>query len=113
LLKGDPFAKFRASSLFEKSRKFYPPGWTTDDRVADPKFVGLTPDRQTPCDLRLQAGSLAIDAGLPIPVEWLDPLRESGGARPDAGALPHGAYAWGVGIGGRIPLFGEARGAKR
>ena len=106
LLKGDPFAKFRASKLFEASRAVYPPGWTTNDRVADPKFVSLTPDRQALCDLRLQAGSPAIDAGLPIPAEWPDPLRESDAAQPDAGALPHGAEAWGVGIGGRIPLFG-------
>jgi hypothetical protein len=59
-----------------------------------------------PCELRLQAGSPAIDAGLPIPAEWPDPLRESGDAKPDSGALPHGTEAWGVGVHGRIPLFG-------
>ena len=111
LLKADPFAKFRASKLFELSKSVYPPGWTTEDRVADPKFVSLTPDRFAPADLRLQAGSPAIDAGLPIPAEWPDPLRERGDTRPDAGALPHGTEAWGVGIRSRIPLFGvkEAR----
>jgi hypothetical protein len=119
LLKDDPFAKFRASKLFDESVKVYGPGWTTNDRVADPKFVSLTAGRSAqpagriaaPCDLRLQAGSPAIDFGLTIPEEWPDPLRESGDARPDAGALPRGVDAWGVGVRGRIPLFGgkEAR----
>jgi hypothetical protein len=111
LMKGDPFAKFRSSKLFDESRKVYRPGWTTDDRVADPRFVNLTADRHASCDLRLQPGSPAIDAGLPIPAEWPDPLRETSGASPDSGALPQGADVWGVGIGGRIPLFGgkEAR----
>ncbi len=36
-----PFAKFRASPLFKASREVYAPGWTTDDAVADPKFVRL------------------------------------------------------------------------
>ena len=42
LKKADPFAKLRASALFKDSRKFYEPGWTTNDVVADPKFVKLT-----------------------------------------------------------------------
>ena len=107
LLKAEHFAKFRASKLFDESCKVYGPGWTTNDQVADPKFVALTPDWQAPCDLRLQAGSPAIDAGLPIPAEWPDPLRESGESKPDSGALPQGAEAWGVGVHGRIPLFGD------
>src|SRR5207253_2134283 len=40
-LKGDPFAKFRASALFADSKNRYAPGWTTHDRVADPRFVKL------------------------------------------------------------------------
>ena len=108
-LKVEPFAKFRASPLFAASRERYEPGFTTHDRVADPKFVRLTADGQMPDDLRLQAGSPAIDAGLPIPGEWPDPLRQTDQAGPDSGALPHGAENWGVGIGGRIPLFGKAR----
>jgi hypothetical protein len=105
-LTGDPFAKFRASRLFEESRKVYPPGWTSDDRVADPKFISLAADGGQPADLRLRSDSPAINSGLPIPVEWADPLRESDRGQPDIGALPHGADPWGVGIDGRIPLFG-------
>jgi hypothetical protein len=44
---------------------------------------------------------------LPIPAEWPDPLRDSDEGQPDIGALPHGAEPWGVGIDGRIPLFGD------
>jgi hypothetical protein len=112
-LQRDVFAKFRASPLFEESRKAYAPGWTTHDRVSDPKFVRLASDRSAPADVRLLADSPAVNGGLPIPAEWLDPLRDSDRAEPDSGALPHGAQLWGVGVGGRIPLFGESRGAAR
>jgi hypothetical protein len=108
VLKADPFAKFRASKLFDESRKVYGPGWTTNDRVADPKFVRLPADRREPCDLRLQADSPAIDFGQPLPAEWPDPLRELDAGEPDSGALPLGAAASGVGIRGRIPLFGTS-----
>ena len=111
LLKEDPFAKFRASKLFDESRKVYGPGWTTNDRVADPKFIRLSSERQAPCDLRLQAGSPAIDTGLPINADWPDPLRAADSGQPDAGALPLGVEVWSAGARGRIPLFGgkEAR----
>src|SRR5206468_1429547 len=90
-LTGDPFAKFRASPLFVGSQQYFPPGWTTLDRVADPKFVSL------PDDLRLQPGSPAIDAGQPVPPEWPDPLRDADQGLPDIGTLPLGAVPWGVG----------------
>lgn len=102
-LTGDPFAEFRASPLFVGSQQFFPPGWTTLDRVADPKFVSLSDD------LRLQSGSPAIDAGQPVPSEWPDPLRDADQGQPDIGALPLGAAPWGVGVDGRIPLFGERK----
>ncbi len=107
MLDRDPFAKFRASPLFEDSRIHYEPGWTTNDRFADPRFVRLETDGAEGTDLRLQDKSPAIDAGVPIPAEWPDPLREADPARPDLGALPYGAKPWGVGIGGRLPLFHE------
>src|SRR5262249_58851079 len=50
--KANPFAKFRASPLFKASREFYEPGWTTNDLVADPKFVKLA-DVNEASDLRL------------------------------------------------------------
>jgi hypothetical protein len=99
---GDPFAKFRASAIFATSRKFYEPGLSTQDRVADPKFVHV------PDDLRPQAGSAAVGSGQPLPAEWPDPLRPSDAKAPDIGALPLGAQPWGVGIDGRIPLFGTS-----
>lgn len=108
-LKGDPFAKFRAVALFKESRKFHEPGWTTHDRVADPKFIKFTGDEPTP-DMRLGTGSPAIDAGQPTPKDWPDPLRDADKGAPDIGALPLGTAAWGVGVDGRVPLFGQAAG---
>jgi hypothetical protein len=97
---GDLFAKVRASPLFAESQRHYAPGWTTHDRVADPRFESLR-------TLRLEAGSPAVNSGQPLPPEWPDPLRAADAGAPDIGALPLGATAWGVGIDGRIPLTGE------
>ncbi len=108
-LKGDPFAKFRASPQFAGSKKFYEAGLTTHDRVADPLFVSYSTNLTSPADLRLQPGSAAINAGQPVPAEWPDPLRAADKDAPDSGALPLGAQPWGVGVEGRIPLFGEIR----
>jgi hypothetical protein len=104
--KGKPFAKFQASPLFAASRKHYEPGWTTQDRVADPRFVKLSFTGAS--DLRLQADSPAVDAGIAVPRDWPDPLRDADKGAPDIGTLPLGADAWGVGVDGRIPLFGGA-----
>jgi hypothetical protein len=112
-VKGDVFAKFRASSLFTDSRKRYEPGWTTHDRLADPKFTLLPSDETLPADLRLQAGSPAINAGQKLPAEWPDPLRAADKDEPDIGVLPVGAQPWGVGVNGRIPLFGGPTTASR
>lgn len=108
-LKGDQFAKFRTSKLFEDSRRVYEPGWTTQDRIADPKFVELFADDASRTDLRLQSDSPAINAGLPLPAEWPDPLRDADPQQPDIGALPHDSKGWGVGIEGRIGVTGARR----
>jgi hypothetical protein len=105
MLDRDVFAKFRASPLFASSRQRYEPGWTMQDQVADPKFVKLA-EEALAADLRLRADSPAIDAGVPIPEDWPDPLRDADDGAPDLGVLPHGSQPWGVGIDGRIPLFG-------
>ena len=107
MLERDPLVAFKASPLFEKSRKRYEPGWTTHDRVADPKFVGPPTDGPAQTDLRLRADSPAIDAGLPIVAEFPDPLRSADSGEPDVGALPLGLKPWGVGVDGRVPLFGD------
>ena len=106
-LTADPFAKFRASPLFTASRKFHEPGLTTQDRIADPKFVNF------PADLRLQPGSPASNTGQPLPSEWPDPLRGADADAPDLGPLPLGTQPWGVGVDGRIPLFGDAQPAQK
>jgi hypothetical protein len=106
-LKGDPFAKFRASALFKDSRRHYEPGWTTHDRVADPKFMSFPIEEKPAADLRLKSDSPAVNAGLKLPTDWPDPLRESDTDAPDIGAMPLSFKPWGVGVDGRIPLFGE------
>jgi hypothetical protein len=102
----DPFARLRRSPLFEASREVYPSGWTTHDLVADPKFLKLADGPNEASDLRLAKGSPAIGAGRPIPAMWPDPLRDADEGEPDSGAIPFGGAAWGVGVNGRIPLFG-------
>jgi len=109
LLNHDPFAKFRASPLFAESRTRYEPGWTTQDHIADPRFVQLAVDRSVPVDLRLRPDSPAINAGVSVPPEWPDPLRDTDAGQPDLGALPSGVEPWGVGVDGRISLFGETK----
>src|SRR5262249_32616443 len=88
LRKADPSARCRGSPLFKDSRKCYEPGWTTDDLVADPKFVKFA--EGAAADLRLSEGSPAIDAGLAVPARWPDPLRDSDKGKPDIGAVPFG-----------------------
>lgn len=101
----DPFARLRKSPVFEASKKFYAPGWTTNDAVADPKFVNLADDPRQTSDLRLSKGSPAIDAGIVLPAAWPDPLAMADKGKPDIGAVPIGVRQWGVGVDGRIPLF--------
>ncbi len=90
-VKGDFFATFRRSKLFEASKKRYPPGWGVADVFADPKFV------RPPADLRLRPDSPAVDAGVTLPAEWPDPLRKLDKGKPDIGALPLGVEMLRVG----------------
>jgi hypothetical protein len=101
--KGDLFGKFRSSALFELSREVYSPGWTTQDRIADPQFVSFDDD------LSLQPESPAVDSGQSLPENWPDPLRSSDANQPDSGVLPAGGRLWSVGIDGRLPLFGGVK----
>lgn len=104
--KAAPFARLRRSKVFEDSKRFYAPGWSTNDIVADPKFVRLAADPDKTSDLRLSKESSAIDAGVPIPKAWPDPLASKDRGKPDIGAIPHGAEGWGVGVNGRLSVFG-------
>ncbi len=103
-VKGDPFAKFRASPLYAASRKVYEAGWTTHDRVADPKFVNF------PHDLRLQADSPALKSGQPIPADWPDPFPSA--SAPDIGAIPRSTEPWTVGVDGRMSILGGSEKGK-
>jgi len=102
---GGFFAAFRNSPKFQESKKRYAPGFTANDRFGDPKFVALNPDWRKPSDLRLRADSPAVNAGIPIPKDWPDPVRQQDRGRPDIGALPRDIEPWGIGVDGRLSLF--------
>ncbi|MBM4072651.1 MAG: hypothetical protein FJ271_27545 [Planctomycetes bacterium] len=109
--RGDFFAAFRKTAKFSQSKKRYPPGWGANDLFADPKFVRLDGDWRKPFDPRLQRTSLAIDAGVPLPVTWPDPLRKLDAGLPDIGAFPAGTQPLRVGVRGRLS-FGESENVK-
>jgi hypothetical protein len=85
------FTKYRASALFEQSKKVYPPGFESHSLLKDPKFVKSPTGQAMMPDYRLQAGSPAVDAGVELPAAWPDPLRQADKGGPDIGALPLGA----------------------
>ena len=53
-------------------------------------------------DLRRSCAENLIDAGVPIPGDWPDPLRVQEKGKPDAGAIPLGAKPLKVGRHGRL-----------
>ena len=89
------FDRYRASEAFEQSKQAYPPGFGSHSLAVDPKLVRGELEGEN--DYRLQAGSPAIDAGVPLPTDWPDPLREQDGKQPDIGWLPVGAKPPAVG----------------
>lgn len=80
-------------------RQFIPASW-------EPMW-GVDGRKSQRADLRLQEGSPAVNPGQPLPAEWPDPLREADKDAPDIGALPLRAAPWGVGVDGRISIFGD------
>jgi hypothetical protein len=94
----------RRYGWIENSKKTYPPGWMAHDQYANPRFVRFTPDWKKPVNLLLTDNSPAKDAGIPIPKQWPDPLREHDAGKPDIGAFPFGADGLSVGQHGRIPV---------
>jgi hypothetical protein len=84
---GDYFGKLRRSPAFEASKKHYPPGIGASDLFADPGFFSSKDGNS----VRLRDGSPAIDAGVPLPPEWPDPVRQHDEGKPDLGAFPLGA----------------------
>ncbi len=97
---GDFFAKYRASKFFLASQEKFPGGWGAHDVFGDPRFVSLVAQGNQPADLRIKAGSPAVDAGVGVPTEWPDPLRTADQGKPDIGALPLGAEPLRVGVAG-------------
>ncbi|MFW6038889.1 MAG: hypothetical protein ACOC9P_00245 [bacterium] len=91
----------RNHPLSEANREIYPPGWDANSVVGDPKFVAFYRDPGKPSDLRLQEGSPAINAGVKIPENWPDPLRDDDAGAPDIGAMPKGVEPLRVGVNGR------------
>ncbi|MBW3540338.1 MAG: hypothetical protein KY476_08715 [Planctomycetes bacterium] len=96
----DYLAKLGQSALFEESRKRYPPGWGAHDLFADPEFIDDA-DAEGPVDIRLRETSPAIDAGVELPADWPDPLRDQDDGKPDLGALPLGARPFPVSLPGK------------
>lgn len=91
------FTVYRGTSAFANSKKFYPPGFDAHSLATDPRFVKFSIDPLEMNDYRLQPGSPALNAGVPIPVDWPDPLREADKGKPDIGALPLGAEPFRIG----------------
>lgn len=103
---GDPLETFRKSPVAVASKRRYAPGWCAADRWADPQLTAYSTDWRQTVDLRLAAGSPAIDSGVDVPADWPDPLRRHDDGRPDRGALPAGTAPWRVGVGGRLTVSG-------
>jgi hypothetical protein len=81
---------YRASPFFEETKSVYPPGWEANARVGDARFVSFDANPWVSNDYRIQPGSVAACAGVPLPPAWPDSVNGAG-AKPDAGAIPlHG-----------------------
>jgi hypothetical protein len=106
---GELVEKFRQSKAVAQSKDRYAPGWGAHDRFADPAFFAFHAAWRQPADLRLRPTSPAVDAGVTIPHQWPDPLREPDAGRPDIGALPLGCTPWTVGVNGRLSICGPAQ----
>ena len=95
---GDFFKAFRTPKVLEATRQRYAAGWESHSRFTDPLFVHA-PDRwPNQGDFRLQRGSAAVDAGVPIPPSWPDPLGSFDANQPDIGAFPLGVPPFKVGL---------------
>ena len=102
----DFFARFRDSKTFADSKKHYAAGWCAHDRFADPRFTRFHADWHQPVNLRPGDDSPAVDAGVPLPSEWPDPLHTADRGAPDIGVLPRDGTEWNVGVHNRLTMFG-------
>lgn len=90
------FKKYRDSAEFKASQAIYEPGSTTNSIVGDPKFTSFSTEPFAKNDYRPAEGSAALKAGIKIPADWPDPLRNADG-KPDIGAFPKDVASWTVG----------------
>jgi len=84
---GNLIEQLRTHPLSQHNIKNYPAGFGSRSLVGDPKFVRYESDPAEPWDLHLRPRSPAVDAGVALPDDWPDPLREDDG-KPDIGAIP-------------------------
>jgi len=95
------FDSSRNHPLSESNKVHYAEGWDAHSIIADPKFVSFNTNIAESVDLRLQSDSPAINAGVELPKEWPDPLRDKDEGKPDIGAIPLGSEPLKVGIDAR------------
>ncbi len=107
----DYLEKIRTCLWSEGNKKHYPAGFAAQSIVGNPKVKELHDHWTSTNDYRLEPGSPAKDAGVKIPKEWLDPLRDQDQGKPDIGALPMGTEQLRVGVRGRI-IAGDLSGPK-
>lgn len=91
------FAKYRNSPAFQASQQVYSPGFLANSLLADPQFVRFSTEAHSMNDYRVRPESPTVNAGVPIPDEWPDPLRSFDQGTPDIGALLLGAEPLRVG----------------
>lgn len=85
------FNRFRMSPMYARSKMIYQAGSTTNSQVGRSSFVRAVADPSHENDYRLQEKSAAVNAGIDLPMELPDPVRERDQGKPDIGALPLGS----------------------
>jgi hypothetical protein len=88
------------ASLHNKTEQS--PTWEANSVIGDPRFVQFDSSPEAKCDFRVTENSDARGRGILLPAELEDPLRPTGGERPDIGALPYGSDLPRYGRRGRI-----------
>lgn len=96
--------KVREAKGSKLSLAKYSTPWEAYSLVGDPKFEAFDRAIAAKNDYRLSKASPALGKGITLPDDLTDPLRVSGGAKPDIGALPAGAEPPAFGRQGRVKL---------
>ncbi len=97
---GDVFSRFRKSKSFVALSNQSKTPFGSHDIFGDPRFATFTHELPESTDLRLQGTSPAIDAGVDLPSDWPDPLRNADAGGPDIGAFPNNSMPFVVGPNG-------------